>query len=391
MRRCSDPGLRSRRLFLLGATSLASALALVPTGVSGQARYSVTPYVASDGALYGNPVVSGLAVGVQSGALAVRPSLGIGWHTMRGWVGLGHADGPITAADGSTVSAPTPWTADVNVVLSPVVLAPALRSLTGSVEPTLFVGVGANGGADADGKGSWAPTFSYGGGLDFPLARWLAVQSQLRRRITVEDLGPGHPGFNDGWEYRAGLSVRFGGARSGSYGRRVGRPVAVAPRRAEKADETAARQMMADRIIDAAAENIGTPYVWGGEQPGQGFDCSGLVQYVFGQQGIRLPRTSADQAEAGYSIGGSFRDAEAGDLLFFAADGRHVDHVAISAGGTRIIHASESGGGVRFDELAGARGRWYVDHLVDVRRAIVPPTLPVRLLSADDAGTGPGH
>jgi hypothetical protein len=94
------------------------------------------------------------------------------------------------------------------------------------------------------------------------------------------------------------------------------------------------------------------------------------VRYVFGRQGIALPRISRDQARAGRAMPTSLDGLEPGDLLFFAQRSATVDHVAIYAGDGRIVHASRSGYGVRYDELTGDRGRWYAQRLVAVRRVI---------------------
>jgi cell wall-associated NlpC family hydrolase len=74
------------------------------------------------------------------------------------------------------------------------------------------------------------------------------------------------------------------------------------------------------------------PYVWGGKSP-KGFDCSGLVQFVFGLHGVRLPRDSDQQ----YACGVRVRDPAPGDLLFFGREG--VSHVGVALGGRDFLHA----------------------------------------------------
>ena len=102
---------------------------------------------------------------------------------------------------------------------------------------------------------------------------------------------------------------------------------------------TAARQ----RILAAAEQLVGVPYVLGGESPG-GVDCSGLVQYAYQQAGIRVPRTTAQQFQAGRPQ----RQVLPGDLLFFCTDhSGAVSHVGIYAGGGRMIHASSGSRQVR--------------------------------------------
>ena len=91
--------------------------------------------------------------------------------------------------------------------------------------------------------------------------------------------------------------------------------------------------------IQAAESQIGVPYVWGGETPGVGFDCSGLVQWSYAQAGIGLPRTSGAQYGATTHI--PLGDIEPGDLLFYGPDG--ADHVAMYVGGGEMIEAPETG------------------------------------------------
>ncbi len=91
--------------------------------------------------------------------------------------------------------------------------------------------------------------------------------------------------------------------------------------------------------IEAARSQLGVPYVWGGETPGVGFDCSGLVQWAWAQAGVSLPRTSGAQFDATTQI--SLASIEPGDLLFYGPDGS--DHVAMYVGGGMMIEAPETG------------------------------------------------
>lgn len=105
-----------------------------------------------------------------------------------------------------------------------------------------------------------------------------------------------------------------------------------------------------NEVIFRAFSLIGTPYRWGGSSPATGFDCSGLINYVYREAaGVSLPRTTAgltalkDKAPA--------QDLIPGDLVLFAMSGRSVDHAGIYVGEGRFLHAPSSGGKVRIDEL----------------------------------------
>jgi cell wall-associated NlpC family hydrolase len=102
-----------------------------------------------------------------------------------------------------------------------------------------------------------------------------------------------------------------------------------------------AHTVKANAIIATAKTYIGVPYLWGGESPTTGFDCSGFVQYVFAQNGITLPRVSYDQATVGTPI--NFADLQPGDLIFFSIENNGtVDHVGIYIGNDQFINASSS-------------------------------------------------
>ena len=103
----------------------------------------------------------------------------------------------------------------------------------------------------------------------------------------------------------------------------------------------AALRVSADRIIDTAKKYMGVPYVWGGMTP-SGFDCSGLVQYVFAENGMSLPRTTTLQYKVGTYVSRS--NLKVGDLVFFDTSGNGVSHVGIYMGNGQFIHSSSSKG-----------------------------------------------
>ncbi|MCQ4325520.1 hydrolase Nlp/P60 [Stutzerimonas stutzeri] len=109
----------------------------------------------------------------------------------------------------------------------------------------------------------------------------------------------------------------------------------------------------AEDVLFSALGLVGTPYRYGGNTPDSGFDCSGLIGYVYrGAAGMNLPRTTTEMSRMrGTDVG---REAlRAGDLLFFATSGgRRVSHAGIYVGEGRFVHAPSSGGTVRLDSLA---------------------------------------
>ncbi|MEV6344510.1 transglycosylase SLT domain-containing protein [Actinoplanes sp. NPDC051851] len=100
-------------------------------------------------------------------------------------------------------------------------------------------------------------------------------------------------------------------------------------------------------VVEAAKKYLGTPYVFGGTDPDKGLDCSGLVQQVYEDLGVKLPRNSWQQATAGRPVA-SLADAKPGDVLAFDAP---VDHVAIYIGDDKMIAAPKPGDHVKIQSV----------------------------------------
>ncbi len=121
-----------------------------------------------------------------------------------------------------------------------------------------------------------------------------------------------------------------------------------------------------DRLAALALALVGTPYRAGGASP-SGFDCSGLVQYVFARHGLRLPRSVIEQSQIGTSV--PRESIVAGDLLFFATSGRGPSHVGIATGPGAFVHAPNSKGAVRVEPL---RAPYWEQRFVGARRVATP-------------------
>lgn len=101
---------------------------------------------------------------------------------------------------------------------------------------------------------------------------------------------------------------------------------------------------LGQRAVRIARQQLGVPYVWGGSSP-SGFDCSGLVSWVYGRLGIGLPHNAAALYGAGRRV--QLASMRPGDLVFFQGLG----HVGIYIGHGRMIHAPQSGRNVEVEAL----------------------------------------
>ena len=129
----------------------------------------------------------------------------------------------------------------------------------------------------------------------------------------------------------------------------------------------------ADDVVMSAIGLVDTPYRYGGNTPDSGFDCSGLIGYVYrNSAGIQLPRSTREMISLrAPNIG---REAlQSGDLVFFATNGgSQVSHAGIYVGEGRFVHAPSSGGTVRLDNLGSAY--WQKSYL-SAKRVLRPAQL----------------
>lgn len=182
-------------------------------------------------------------------------------------------------------------------------------------------------------------------GLSDVLARIQQIQAQLA--TTGPTAAPA-----TGTDFATVLGAQADPTATGPAAATAGVPVATASLGANPGTAAPGTDLGA-AAAQGASRYLGVPYQWGGTDPSTGLDCSGLVQRVYGDLGVALPRTSQEQAGAGTPVAG-LADAQPGDLVFFAgSDGtpNAPGHVGIYLGGGQMIDAPYTGASVRIDPV----------------------------------------
>lgn len=134
---------------------------------------------------------------------------------------------------------------------------------------------------------------------------------------------------------------------------------------AEGEDQLLAKQQY---VTQLAAQQLGRPYRLGGQHPYQGFDCSGLVNYVYKSSLDKtLPRTSAGLSQVGLAV--KRQQLQAGDLVFFNTTGKPYSHVGIYLGDQRFIHAPRNGKHVTIAKLSQ---RYWSKRYQGAKRLLTP-------------------
>jgi hypothetical protein len=225
--------------------------------------------------------------------------------------------------------------------------------------------------------GSLDASWSVGAGWAVPIFSFLSLALEARYRAEDQDAR----GF---WQLRPDdrrgltLGVRLA---TGGLPRRNRQPPAVEPPRFDPPSEgdlitlgrdsgaSADGARAAAEVVRTAMEVMGSPYTWGGSDA-NGYDCSGLIQYAYGQHGIILPRISRDQVRMGRAVEPRLEAVRPGDLLGFSVEGDRVTHVGLYVGEGRFIHSAT--GGVRVSSLTATDGdsQWWRRRWTVARRIL---------------------
>jgi len=125
--------------------------------------------------------------------------------------------------------------------------------------------------------------------------------------------------------------------------------------------------LAAKKIVESAYSQIGARYRSGGNAPSKGFDCSGFVQWAYGQQGIFVPRVTSDQARTGRLVAAQDGLLPADILVFKNGQGPRGLHTGLYTGGGQFIHSPSAGHRVRTESLEVA---YWKNSLIGARRLI---------------------
>lgn len=247
--------------------------------------------------------------------------------------------------------------------------------------------------------GSVDGVWSAGMGYALQPLPFLTLAGDLRYRVEKDEWTRGFWTFDPvtdrrGWQLQGGLALHFGRARpttrrppsagpvrggtngaSGSaaddtppeYAPPAGSDIEDLARAAGASSSTAA---LAASVVETALGVMGTPYTWGGTDE-NGFDCSGLIQYAYAENGVILPRVSRDQARTGAFVEPRVPELRPGDVLGFSVErSSRITHVGLYIGDGQFIHSASQG--VRISSLIGtdANSRWWQHRWVVARRIL---------------------
>ena len=146
-------------------------------------------------------------------------------------------------------------------------------------------------------------------------------------------------------------------------------PVQAAPQ--GQASAGASDSSASHPAVELARKLLGIPYRWAGADPARGFDCSGLVYYVFNELQVRIPRMQRDLFKSAEQVGKA--DLKPGDLLFFNTFAT-LSHVGIYIGEGRFIHAPRRGTTVTIESMDSS---YYRGRFAGARRVMPPAAGPV--------------
>ncbi len=270
-----------------------------------------------------------------------------------------------TTFGGTSLGTPSPYDAMIRQAADEAGVPPALVKAVAKAESDFNPQAGSPAGAQGlmqlmpgTGRGlgvtdPFDPMQSLRGGAKYLRAQLDRFGGDYEKAIAAYNAGPGAvqkyggiPPYAETQAYVPKVMAyfqEFGGATGGT-----GSALGVESTDPGRLLSIAGGGSVGSTVVAKGLQHLGTPYVWGGAKPG-GFDCSGLIQYLYGQEGVQIPRVSQDQFRAGRSVPSA--QMQPGDLVFFQKNG-DVHHAGIYMGGGKFLHAPHTGDVVKISSLS---------------------------------------
>lgn len=230
------------------------------------------------------------------------------------------------------------------------------------------------------GDGNLDAVWSAGAGYRLRLFSVLSLGADVRYRVQDQSVGGFwqlDPADRRGFSLQAFVALGVPGGGGGRGPGRGGRSPTFAPPSGSELEETAHDNGVSEEsaglavaVAQTALDAMGSPYQWGGSDD-NGYDCSGLIHYAYGEHGILLPRVSRDQARTGRLLPKQVSALRPGDILGFSTNGGGVSHVGLYIGDGTFIHSASSGG-VKLSSLSATdpESRWWRDRWIVGRRIL---------------------
>jgi cell wall-associated NlpC family hydrolase len=227
--------------------------------------------------------------------------------------------------------------------------------------------------------GNVAALWSAGVGWTFSPFRFLSLGLEGSYRVEdrqIHGFWRLQPDDLRGFAAQASVTVNLGGRGAAAPPATPVSVPQVQPPAEREISEAASRDGASEEaatlrthVVETALGAMGAPYRWGGTD-GNGFDCSGLIQYAYQQHGLILPRVSRDQARTGMQVDRDVGQLLPGDILGFTVERGGVTHVGLYVGDGMFIHSASDG--VKLSNLTASDGenRWWRDRWVSARRVI---------------------
>ncbi len=235
------------------------------------------------------------------------------------------------------------------------------RLFRGTLGPFYLIGGVQGGFGTKDASTLWG-SWSVGGGYDLLVAGPIRLGLEARYRGVSQD-------SRNGIEIGGRIGIGFGGG-DGSGQSRVSALPGTRPATTSPLGSAAAGTSAVEGVVQVALDAMGTPYRWGGSSA-NGFDCSGLIHFAYGQRGVTLPRRGEDQARMGTEVPRVMAALRPGDILTFGSgEGKPVTHVGLYLGEGRFIHSGSSGVQISALSEADPTGAWWRARWVGARRIL---------------------